>query len=380
MGIKGFEGTLSEESKKALKALQLETWKKVRDCMKENREVRHFTAENTAENAYGWTWDQVVKEYLRSGYDAEDKSPDIVVMGETYKTLRRPEVTVFYDAAGDTLFDVTNERLEKEYEWLMNSGTVDAAESMDAGEENGEDGKGNSVVEQTEEEPKVGETPPTERAEAEEEDITDNGADDVIPMGTASLKEIVTGVPAPTAEEIVVAEEENTKPVKQRAKEKLEKERESAKDSTFADPIIEYLLKRCNEDDGMAEDVVQEHKTWKKCFDYIYSRARSQAKGNCAAVRDDVVYEWAEDYYHKDDKAEEEKKATEGKAKKATTDSAKKTKSAAERKTARTKNTSDKAEKVPVPPKAEAPKEPSKPKRNGKEMDGQLDMFAMMGM
>ncbi len=373
MESKGFEETLSEKSKEAL---QSETWQKVRDCIKEKREVRHFTAENTAENAYGWTWDQVVKEYLRSGYNAEYKSPDIVVMGETYKTLRRPEVTVFYDAAGDTLFDVTNERLEKEYEWLMNSGAVDAAEGMDTGEENGEDGKGDSVVEQTEENPEAGEAPPTERAETEEEDITDNGADDdVIPMGTASLEEIVTGLPAPTTEEIAVAKEENAKPVRQRAVEKLEKERKSAKDSTFADPIIEYLLKRCNEDEGMAEDVAQEHKTWQKCFDYIYSQARKQAKGNCAAVRDDVVYEWAEDYYHKDDKAEEEKKA-----KKAAEAKAKKSKSAEERKAVRAKNTTDKAEKAPVPPKAEAPKVPPKHKRNGKEMDGQLDMFAMMGM
>ena len=78
MGIKGFEGVLSEKSKEAL---QSETWQKVRDSMKEKREVRHFTAENTAENAYGWTWDHVVKEYLRSGYDSEDKNPDNVVMG-----------------------------------------------------------------------------------------------------------------------------------------------------------------------------------------------------------------------------------------------------------------------------------------------------------
>lgn len=373
MESKGFEGTLSEKSREAL---QSETWQKVRDGMKEKKEVRHFTAESAAENAYGWTWDQVVKEYLRSGYNAADSSPDIVVMGETYKTLKRPTVTVFYDAAGDTLFDVTNERLEKEYEWLMNSGAVDASEGMDAREENGEDGKGDSVVEQTEEDPEAGEAPPTERAEAEEEDITDNGADDdVIPMGKASLKDIVTGLPAPTAEEIAAAKEENAKPVRQRAVEKLEKERESAKDSTFADPIIEYLLKRCNEDEGMAEDVAQEHKTWQKCFDYIYRQARQQAHGNCAAVRDDVVYEWAEDYYHKDDKAEEEKKA-----KKAAEAKAKKSKSAEERKAVRAKNTTDKAEKAPVPSKAEAPKEPPKHKRNGKEMDGQLDMFAMMGM
>lgn len=381
MESKGFEGTLSEKSKEAL---QSETWQKVRDSTKEKKEVKHFTAESTAENAYGAIWNQVVNEYLKSGYNAEDKSPDIVVMGETYKTLRRPEVTVFYDAAGDTLFDVTNERLEKEYEWLMNSGAVDAAEDMDAREENGEDWKGDSVVEQTEEDPEAGEAPPTERAEVEEEDITDNGADDdVIPMGTASLKEIVTGLPAPTTEEIAVAKEENAKPVRQRAVEKLEKERESAKDSTFADPIIEYLLKRCNEDEGMAEDVAQEHKTWQKCFDYIYSQARKQAKGNCAAVRDDVVYEWAEDYYHKDDKAEEEKKAkkaAEDKTKKTATEKVKKVKSATERKTVKAKGNAEKTEKVSVPPKAEAPKAPPKPKKNPKEMDGQMDLFSMMGM
>lgn len=71
MGIVGFERNLSEESKKAL---QSETWQKVRDSMKEKKEVKHFTAESTAENAYGWIWDQVVKEYLRSGYNRRVKS------------------------------------------------------------------------------------------------------------------------------------------------------------------------------------------------------------------------------------------------------------------------------------------------------------------
>ena len=299
MGIEGFERNLSEESKKAL---QSETWQKVRDSMKEKKEVKHFTAENTAENAYGWTWDQVVKEYLRSGYNAEDKSPDIVVMGETYKTLKRLEVTVFYDAAGDTLFDVTNERLEKEYEWLMNSGAGDTAENMNTSKQ-------------------------------------------------------------------------ESRPAKQLAEEKLKKELAAAKDKSFADPIIGYLLERCREDEGLAEDVVQDHKTWQKCFDYIYSQARKQAQGNCAAVRDDVVYEWAEDYYHKDDKAEEEKKA-----KKAAEDRAKRENSAAGKKTAKAKGNTDKTEKVSASPKPEAPKAPPKPKKNGKEMDGQLDLFAMMGM
>lgn len=145
--------------------------------------------------------------------------------------------------------------------------------------------------------------------------------------------------------------------IKQMAKEKLEKEMKADKNKAFAEPVIGYLLKRCEEDLGVAQDVVQEHKTWEKCFDYIYEQARKQATGNRAAVRDDVVYEWAEDYYHKDDKAEEEKKAKE----------------AEERK----KKLEERAKKAkPVPNKAEAPK----PKKNNKDMDGQLDMFSMMGM
>ena len=380
MEIKGFDGNLSEESKKAL---QSETWQKVRDSMKEKKEVKHFTAESTAENAYGAIWNQVVNEYLKSGYNAEDKSPDIVVMGETYKTLRRPEVTVFYNTAGDTLFDVTNERLKKEYEWLMNGTAGDTVENMDTKEEDDADGKGDLVVEQTEEDPEAGEAPQTERT-AEDENNTDNGADDdVIPMGTASLEEVVTGLPAPTAEEIAVAKEKNAKPIKQRAEEKLKKELAATKDKSFADPIIGYLLERCREDEGLAEDVVQDHKTWQKCFDYIYSQAKKQAQGSCAAVRDDVVYEWAEDYYHKDDKAEEEKKAkkaAEDKTKKTATEKAKKVKTATERKTVKAKGNAEKTEKGSVPPKAEAPKAPPKPKKNLKEMDGQMDLFSMMGM
>lgn len=102
---------------------------------------------------------------------------------------------------------------------------------------------------------------------------------------------------------------ENDADAKERAKKKLEDELKNAKDKSFADPIINYLLERCEEDKGLSEDVLQKHKTWKKCLDYVYSLARKQASGNCAAVRDEVVYEWAEDYYHKDDKAEEAEKA-----------------------------------------------------------------------
>ena len=88
---------------------------------------------------------------------------------------------------------------------------------------------------------------------------------------------------------------------------KLRGELEGAADRQFAEPVIGHLLRRCGEDGGLARDVAQAHKTWEKCLDYIFERARKQTKGSRAAVRDDVVYEWAEDYYRGDDGAEKEK-------------------------------------------------------------------------
>lgn len=223
------------------------------------------------------------------------------------------------------------------------------------------------------------EAPEAERTEDEEGNSSTDGAkadDNVIPMGKVSLKEAVMGLPAPTAEEIAAAKEENAKSVKQRAKEKLEKEMKADKDKTFAAPIIGYLLDRCAEDEGLAQDVMQEHKTWSKCLDYIFEQARKQAKGNKAAVRDDVVYEWAEDYYRKDDKAEEEKKAKEAAERKKKEEERKK--KAAEQKAADKKNPKQAARKEDKAEETTA--ESPKPKKNPKEMDGQMDMFSMMGM
>ena len=184
-------------------------------------------------------------------------------------------------------------------------------------------------------------------------DDTESDTDIVIPEGMTSNVE--------TIEEI--EKEENDKPAKKMAKEKLEKELKNAKDKTFAEPVIGYLLERCEEDAGLSADILQEHKTWNKCLDYIYEQAKKQATGDMAAVREDIVYEWAEDYYHKDDKAEEEKKAKE----------------AAERK----KKQEERAKKMKSESAKEEtpkPKEEPKSKKNNKDMDGQIDMFSMMGM
>lgn len=171
----------------------------------------------------------------------------------------------------------------------------------------------------------------------------------------------------------------NTDDIKTLAKHKLEEELSKAKDKSFAEPIITFLLGRCEGDNGLSEDVMQEHKTWEKCFDYIYAQARKQSKGSRCAVRDEVVYEWAEDYYHKDDKAEEEEKAKK---------EAERRKKAAERKDKPKHMENDEAEDEKPYVMVEKSydevmeEESNKPpkKKKTKEVDGQMDLFSMMEM
>lgn len=340
METKGFNGSEISEKNKA--ALQSETWQEARKVMKteiqhftEAPEIQHFATVKVSknDNVYGVVWGNVVREYLKTAYSGENAQADIISDGITYKVLKREEVTAFYDADGNTLFDVANGRLEKEYGYVMQEDKVTARS---------EEG----IVNETETEEKS--------ADLEKED-----ADKEIREAQEEKPEEKSGNDVPTND---IASSDPVS-VKQMAKEKLEKEMKADKDKTFAEPVIGYLLKRCEEDLGLAQDVVQEHKTWKKCLDYIYGQARKQATENRAVVRNDVVYEWAEDYYHKDDKAEEEKKAKE----------------TAERK----KKQEERAKKAKSEPqKAEIPKpkEEPKPKKNSKDMDGQLDMFSMMGM
>lgn len=289
--------------------------------------VRHFTTEQKDENTYGWPWNEVVKKYLESGYSSDQKECQVTIREKEYKILKRDAVTVFYDADGNTLFDVTNDRLKREYE-------------SDRGEE-----------------------------EENEEDSS------FVEMGTASLADAVTGnIPAPTPEEVETAKKANAGDVLAKAKQKLEEELKQAKDKDFADPIITHLLKRCEEDPGMAEDVAQAHKTWSKCFKYIQDQARKRAKGNCAAIRDDVVYEWAEDYFRLDDKALEEKKEKERKEQEA-----KRKAEAAKKKTGsgklkkKTDGKKDDREKKTVEPEKKNDRAPK-----NKEPEGQMSLFDLL--
>ncbi len=87
-----------------------------------------------------------------------------------------------------------------------------------------------------------------------------------------------------------------------------------------------------------------------------------------------MVYEWAEDYYHKDDKAEEEKKAM--KAAERKKKEAERKEKAAEKKTLALQEADIYVKKEKTSDKPAEPKQ----QKNSKDMDGQMDLFSMMGI
>ena len=218
----------------------------------------------------------------------------------------------------------------------------------------------------------------TELLESKLEDESGNEvkAEDTVYLGKASLAEILTGMADPTEEEIRAAEIENAK---QKAKEKLEAEKKKATQKNFAEPIIAYLLKRCEEDQGLAEDVMQEGKTWNKCFNYIAEQARKQSNGRSTAVEDQVVYEWAEDYYHKYEKPETAKKEKDKKP--ATT---KKTEAPAKKVTEikkdiqETKNDSKVSEKPEKKDAASKQRKTEKTSTKSSGLNGQISLFDLL--
>lgn len=180
-------------------------------------------------------------------------------------------------------------------------------------------------------------------------------------------------------EEIEAAEAENAKPVKQKAREKLEAEKKKATQKNFADPVVTYLMKRCEEDQGLAEDVMQEGKTWNKCFSYIVEQARKQSNGRSTAVEDQVVYEWAEDYYHKYEKPETAKKEKDKKP--ATT---KKTEAPTKKVTEtkkdvqKTKDDSKASEKPVKKDAASKQRKAEKTSTKSSELSGQMSLFDLL--
>lgn len=292
---------------------------------KDTPEIQHFPVEKVSkgDNVYGIRWANLVRKFLETAYSEENPQAEIVSDGITYKVLRREKVTAFYDADGNTIFDVENKRLEKEYGYLMKETAVnESAEPAEAASDEGS----------------VKETP--------EDAVAEKAAE--VPAGDVKAKAIS----------------------------KLDSEFLSLKkesDKKFAKPCIDYLKKQCEEDLAICEDILQEHKTWQKCYDYVYGQAKKELNNTSGPVWHETVFEWVEDYFHLDDKAIEEQKAKEAAERK------KKQEEAAKK--AKTKQKSAKKENKPNTKKAESKTaEKHAPKKRTKEMEGQMDLFSMMGL
>lgn len=379
---------MTEESKKAL---QSEKWQTVRDIIKS----------------------EAVKVYLATAYADAEKQCEITANNLKYKVLRRDKKTTFYDENGNTLFDVDNEMLAAEYEKLSENQTepetsmgktiasiekqaFDHAVQAEVKKENDNvaeciKGKSQSGVcgaaaycdkgvqccsecsdpcnsrcgwldklDDTAEK--------TSRYEAEKESDSVEKPADI--TGSEKVEEDKNKTEKPTPVYSGV----------DGAVAKLQAELERSKENEFAKPVIEYLVERCRQSESLAADICQGHKTWEKCYKYIYEEARKKLNSKSGPVRDDVVFEWAEDYFHLDDKALEEKKAKEEAERKKR--SAEKKKQDTEKKGKNTSVKSPKSgkteEKKPVISKTQCEVQKPKPKKN--ELDGQMDMFSMMGM
>lgn len=79
-------------------------------------------------------------------------------------------------------------------------------------------------------------------------------------------------------------------------------------DAQFGDVIGQYLLKCCDSPE-FAKLVLQNHKTLQRCIEYLMTKAQErvideeghQPRKACVAVSQDMVYQWAEEYYELDD-------------------------------------------------------------------------------
>lgn len=110
----------------------------------------------------------------------------------------------------------------------------------------------------------------------------------------------------------------------------IEKLNKGAKGNAYMEAIAEYLVGRVKEDKGLADDVMNPQKTMKKCLAYVKEQAREQAEDGVAMIKDEVVYEWAEDYFRMvepdedDEPIEVPKKVTKKATKKAVKETPKK--------------------------------------------------------
>lgn len=176
--------------------------------------------------------------------------------------------------------------------------------------------------------------------------------------------------------------------MKDKAISKLQEELKAAKDKSFAKPIIGHMIERVGEDEGLAEDVLKKQKTWEQCFKYIYEKARRKAGGHkVAAIDNETVYEWAEDYYRGTDKdvesvagkasAKASGKAKDAKPKDSKFDMEKAIAEATAKSGEGDKKADEQEPEILAKPKTQ--KTPKKSKKQTDEESGQMSIFDLLG-
>lgn len=95
-----------------------------------------------------------------------------------------------------------------------------------------------------------------------------------------------------------------------------EKESEEMMKAQMA-PIIEYITQKCEDDSEYNALVLQDHKTWENCYEFMMDKAQKMAASGSTGilVEGSTILKWIDEYYHLDDKAQAEKKAAEKAAK-----------------------------------------------------------------
>lgn len=148
------------------------------------------------------------------------------------------------------------------------------------------------------------------------------------------------------------------------------------------DSVFGELIRKCEETPAFDAAVLQEHKSWERCYRYAGKKAmeintpsqhekdmaRSGEKPIVVAATSDMVINWFFEYYQLEDKAEIEKELANAEKKKVALAEAKK----------KAKEDDDKKAKEAVEKKKASENEKSKAdKKNG--MEGQFSIFDMIG-
>lgn len=135
-------------------------------------------------------------------------------------------------------------------------------------------------------------------------------------------------------------------------------------------PIIEYVTKKCEADAEYNALVLQTHKTWVCCYEFMMDKAQKMAASGSTGllVEGTTILKWIDEYYQLDDKAKVEKEAAE-KSKKKTV-----TKGNSEK----GKSQSPTVHETKAAGKKGVPADDQKTGKKKNEMEGQIWLFDMM--